>query len=964
MAGKPTKEIQAGSNVTPLSAKQQAADGIYSGNEEYLARLQAEQGEGQNVPDAWAAEFAQTQDGDDDLLARHRQAIQRLAKPSISVPVGKVERAQAMPTEPEFRDVEFPSRAIYLIHAYRVHGHLHANIDPLRLRPPKPSPELELAYYGLSDADLDVSFPTGDLAGPPRRTLRDILEVLHDTYCGSIGPEFMHITDSAPKHWLQERLERVRSKPQFDDDTRCHIFQRIMRSVEFERFLHTRYVGQKRFSLEGGESLVPMLDAIVQHSGDMGCKELILGMAHRGRLNVLANIMSKSLGDVFAEFEGRQFEDAELGSGDVKYHLGYSSDIRTPGGVVHLSLAFNPSHLEIITPVALGSVRARQRRRDDAARREVMAVLVHGDAAFAGQGVVAESLNLSKLSGFRTGGTIHIVVNNQVGFTTNPFDARSTVYCTDIAKMVQAPILHVNGDDPEAVTMAAMLAVEYRNHFKQDVVIDMVCYRRHGHNEADTPAVTQPVMCRKIASHRNIAQIYRNKLVGDGVMTNEQAEALMTEYRDSLEEIRRSKGRTSNPPNSLLGRWEGYLSKGAPEPKTAAKAEHLDSLARKVHSMPMGFTLHDKVERIYDARIEMMSGKRPVDWGCAETMAYATLLDAGGWVRISGQDTGRGTFFHRHVVVYDQMTGKKYVPLRKAERGDIGHFVAVDSMLSEEAVMAFEFGYSVAEPRALVIWEAQYGDFANNAQVVIDQFISSSESKWGRMSGLVLWLPHGYEGQGAEHSSARLERYLQLCAEENIQIVYPTTPAQLFHLLRRQSMIKMRKPLIMMAPKSMLRQKLSFSNLKDFTRGRFEAVLPESDADVKPSHARRLLLCSGKVYYELLAVRRERGITDVGIVRIERLYPFPRDGLLQQTSRYPKAVEVAWVQEEPKNQGAWYQTKHHLKRCLLPSQMLHQISRDAAAAPAVGSLKRHQEQQQALVDKALGEEHLEQDDEG
>ena len=964
MSVKSTKNKKDSGNVSQLSARQQAAGSMYTGNEEYLSRLQADMHQGRSVSDDWAAELASVDSGEGDLADRHRQTLQKLAKPTIPVPVETSGKTVARPTEPEFSDVEYPSRAIYLIHAYRVHGHLHANADPLRLHPPKPSPELELAYYGLSEADFNVSFPTGDLVGPPRRTLRDILGVLHDTYCGSVGPEFMHITDSAPKHWLQERLERVRSKPRFDDDTRRHIFQRIMRSVEFERFLHTRYVGQKRFSLEGGESLIPMLDSIVQHAGDMGTKELILGMAHRGRLNVLANVMNKSLADVFAEFEGRKFEDAELGAGDVKYHLGYSSDIRTPGGVVHLSLAFNPSHLEIITPVALGSVRARQRRRDDASRREVMAVLVHGDAAFAGQGVVAESLNLSKLSGFRTGGTIHIVVNNQIGFTTNPFDARSTVYCTDIAKMVQAPILHVNGDDPEAVSMAAMLAIEYRNHFKQDVVIDMVCYRRHGHNEADTPAVTQPVMCRKIASHHDVAQIYRDKLVADGVITEEQAEDMVTEYRNGLDEIRRAKGRTSNPPNSLLGRWEGYQSKGAPEPKTAVKAEHLDSLARKVHSMPMGFTLHDKVERIYEARIEMMAGKLPVDWGCAETMAYATLLDAGGWVRISGQDSGRGTFFHRHVVVYDQMTGKKYVPLRKAERGDIGHFVAVDSMLSEEAVMAFEFGYSVAEPRALVIWEAQYGDFANNAQVVVDQFISSSESKWGRMSGLVLWLPHGYEGQGAEHSSARLERYLQLCAEDNIQVVYPTTPAQLFHLLRRQVMLNMRKPLIMMAPKSMLRQKLSFSSLEDLTRGRFEPVLPESDPDVKPAQARRLLLCSGKVYYDLLAERRQRAITDIGIVRIERLYPFPRDELLQQTSRYPKVTEVVWVQEEPKNQGAWYQIKHHLKRCLLPTQTIYQLSRDAAAAPAVGSLKRHQEQQLALVDRALSEKCFEKDNEG
>jgi len=851
-------------------------------------------------------------------------------------------------------EVEYPSRAIYLIHGYRVYGHLQAHLDPLRLNPPQPSPELELKYYGLTEADLDVAFPTGDLVAPPLLPLREILAILQQTYCGCIGPEFLHITDSAQKHWLQERLETIRSTPRFDPEIRLRIFKDIMRAAEFEHFLHTRYTGQKRFSLEGGESLIPMLTRLVQQAGCKGAKEVVLGMTHRGRLNVLANLLGKSLSEIFAEFEGVQFEDAEHGAGDVKYHLGFSSDIATPGGTLHLSLAFNPSHLEIITPVVLGSVRARQRRRGDKIRREVLSILVHGDAAIAGQGVVAESLNLSKLNGFRTGGTIHIVVNNQIGFTTNPFDARSTLYCTDIAKMVQAPILHVNGDDPEAVVLAAQIALDFRYRFRSDVVIDMICYRRHGHNEADDPMVTQPVMYRKIATHPDVMRLYQEKLKRGGLLSDEDARGMVREYRDCLKQVQRSHDKISAPAhNSLHGRWAGFLRQDAPEPETAVAAETLAELAVKVHRMPDGFVLHPKVEKIFEARIRMMQGEMPVDWGCAETMAYATLLHEGGWVRISGQDTGRGAFFHRHVVVYDQKTGKKFVPLRQAENGELSHFVAVDSMLSEEAVMAFEYGYSVAEPRALVIWEAQYGDFANNGQVVIDQFIAAGESKWGRMSGLVLWLPHGYEGQGAEHSSARLERYLQLCAENNMQVVYPTTPAQLFHLLRRQFLIRMRKPLIMMGPKSMLWQRLSFSSREELSNGRFHPVLPEADAEIAADDVRRLLVCSGKVYYDLLAVRRQQGVGDVAIVRLECLYPFPYQDMQRQCEKYAMAKQVLWVQEEPENQGAWFQIVGDLERCLQPGQQLAHLARAPAAVPAVGSSKRHAQQQQALVLAAL-----------
>lgn len=851
-------------------------------------------------------------------------------------------------------DVEFPSRALYLIHAYRVHGHMHASLDPLRLNPHKSSPELQLSYYGLGKKDLDTEFPTGDLAGPKNMSLRDIESLLKQTYCGSIGPEFMHITDSARKHWLQDRLERVASTPKFDEDTRRHIFNRVMKAEEFERFLHTRYAGQKRFSLEGGESLIPMLDALIQLSGSKGVKEIILGMAHRGRLNVLANILDKSSTDIFAEFEGTQFQDAERGAGDVKYHMGFSSDVRTPGGTVHLSLGFNPSHLEIITPVALGSVRARQCRRKDFDRREVMSVLVHGDAAFAGQGVVAESLNLSKLSGFKTGGTIHVVVNNQIGFTVNPFDARSTTYCTDIAKIVQAPILHVNGDDPEAVCLVAQIAVEYRRQFREDIVIDLICYRRHGHNETDSPSVTQPVMYRKIEAHPTVQQVYRKRLVADAVITDPEADDMVKQYRECMDELRRDPERLpASPVNSLQGRWEGFLHQGEEEPETSISAERLAELVRSGHEVPADFILHPLVQKIFDNRVQMMDGIKPVDWGCAETMAYATLVADGGWVRLSGQDSGRGTFFHRHVTVYDQITGKKHIPLKQLRSGEISNFIVVDSMLSEEAVLGFEYGYSVAEPRALVIWEAQYGDFANGAQVVIDQFIAAGETKWQRMSGIVLWLPHGYEGQGAEHSSARLERYLQLGAEDNIQVVCPTTPAQIFHLLRRQYLLRVRKPLIIMAPKSMLRQKLSFSCMDDFTQGAFRTVITESDTTINKEAARKLLLCSGKVYYDLLAARMERAIDDIAMVRIERLYPFPSEELSDEIKKYPNAKEVLWVQEEPENQGAWYQIKHHLKRCLLPAQKISHITRPALAAPAVGSAKRHADEQKTVVDRAL-----------
>jgi len=929
---------------------------LYGANSAYLETLYEQfRKNPASVPSEWATRFAEWS-ADDEVRINgksHRAMLERMA------PHAHPQLLSAATGGSEFFDVEFPSRALYLIHAYRVHGHLHARVDPLGLNPPHRTPELELSYYGLSESDLQTEFPTGDLAGPKRRKLAEIISLLRRTYCGSIGPEFMHITDSARKHWLQERLEGISSTPDYDTDTRKRIFGHIMHAEEFERFLHTRYAGQKRFSLEGGESLIPMLDALVQRAGSSGAREIIVGMAHRGRLNVLANIMGKSLSDIFSEFEGAQLEETAQGQGDVKYHLGFSSDVQTSGGVVHLSLGFNPSHLEAITPVVLGSVRARQCRRGDKLKREVIPVLMHGDAAFAGQGIVAESLNLSKLRGFKVGGAVHIVINNQIGFTVNPFDARSTVYATDIAKMVQAPILHVNGDDPEACCLAAEIAFDYRNHFHEDIVIDLVCYRRHGHNEADSPEVTQPVMYRKISEHPTVERVYRDSLIGDSVITQDESDAMVEAYRDCLEEVRSAKDRP--PPtrvNSLQGRWEGFIPDDREEPATGVSEKSLQQVVRLVHRLPAEFSVHPKVEKIYESRIQMMDGNEPVDWGCAETMAYASLVHEGGWVRLSGQDSGRGTFFHRHAVVYDQTTGKSMIPLRQVENGDLSHFIVVDSMLSETAVMAFEYGYSVAEPRALVVWEAQYGDFANNAQGIIDQFIAAGESKWSRMSGLVLWLPHGYEGQGAEHSSARLERYLQLCAERNMQVVYPTTPAQLFHLLRRQVMIRTRKPLVIMAPKSMLRQKLSFSSCKELAAGRFLPVIGETDAAVKPSRTRRLILCSGKVYYDLLAARQAAGIQDVAIARVERLYPFPDDELKRLTITFAATEEVVWVQEEPENQGAWFQISHCIERCLHNRQRLRHLARPAAAAPAVGSAKRHAREQQALIDAALAAGNL------
>jgi 2-oxoglutarate dehydrogenase E1 component len=841
-----------------------------------------------------------------------------------------------------------------LIAAYRMRGYQQADLDPLKLRPQPAIPELQLAYYGLTDAALDTVFSSDLAGGPRRRPLREILAILRESYCGTVGPEYMYIQEAQEREWIQSRVAQLRLRRSFKPAIRRLLLQRLTAAEGLERYLHTKYVGQKRFSLEGAESLIPLLDELIQHGGTSGVRELVLGMAHRGRLNVLINILGKSPKELFLEFEGKYDIDVVRGSGDVKYHLGYSSDVDTSGGVVHLALAFNPSHLEIIDPVVQGSVRARQQRRGEGAHSQVLAVLLHGDAAFAGQGVVMETFNLSETRGFTTGGTVHVVINNQIGFTlSNPLDSRSTLDCTDIAKLIQAPVFHVNGDDPEAVLSVAQLALDYRQRFHRDVVIDLVCYRRHGHNEADEPAATQPVMYRKIKDHPTVRQRYAEQLARDGVVAADEAERMAAEYRRALDEERVvARQIITGASNPHTVDWSIYSGTHWTHPAaTGVPMTLLRALGERLLALPEGFQLHPRVARIIDDRRKMLAGALPLDWGCAETMAYATLLHEGFQVRLSGQDSARGTFFHRHTVLHNQKDGNSYVPLQHLGTGQ-APFMVIDSLLSEEAVLGFEYGFATAEPRALVIWEAQFGDFANGAQVVIDQFISSGESKWGRLCGLVMLLPHGYEGQGPEHSSARLERYLQLCAEHNIQVCVPTTPAQMFHMLRRQMLRPYRKPLIVMSPKSLLRHKLSTSSLEDLSQGVFQPVIAEVEP-LRAANVERVVLCSGKGYYDLLEQRRSRGLERVAIVRIEQLYPFPRDALGEQLKRYPHAKDIVWCQEEPQNQGAWYQTQHHLRACMRAGQTLHYAGRPASASPAAGYFTMHIEQQMALVDGAL-----------
>jgi 2-oxoglutarate dehydrogenase E1 component len=873
------------------------------------------------------------------LLAKNQRRAQPVSAGSVS-------------SEHEKKQVE----VLRLIQAYRMRGHQGAQLDPLGLWQ-RPAPDdLSINHYGLTNADLDTTFRAGDMfIGKEEASLREILDALQQTYCRTIGSEFTHIVDSEQRNWFMQRLESVRGRPAFSADIQSHLLERVTAAEGLEKYLGTKYPGTKRFGLEGGESLIPMLDELIQRSGSYGTKEIVIGMAHRGRLNVLVNTFGKNPRDLFDEFEGKK--KVELGSGDVKYHQGFSSNVMTAGGEVHLAMAFNPSHLEIVSPVVEGSVRARQDRRNDPTGDKVLPISIHGDAAFAGQGVVLETFQMSQTRGFKTGGTVHIVINNQVGFTiSNPEDARSTEYATDVAKMIQAPILHVNGDDPEAVVFVTQLAIDYRMQFKRDVVIDLVCYRRRGHNEADEPSGTQPLMYQQIAKQRTTRELYAERLTLAGILDDARVQAKIDDYRNALDNgLHVVKSLVKEPNKELFVDWRPYLGHAwTARHDTRFDLKTLQELSAKMMELPEGFVVQRQVSKIYEDRQKMQVGGLPINWGYAETMAYATLAFEGHPIRMTGQDIGRGTFSHRHAALHNQKDGATYIPLQNLYKGQ-PRFDLYDSLLSEEAVLAFEYGYSTTEPNALVIWEAQFGDFANGAQVVIDQFITSGEHKWGRLCGLTMLLPHGYEGQGPEHSSARLERYLQLCAEHNIQVCVPTTPAQIYHLLRRQVIRPLRKPLIVLTPKSLLRHKLAISTLEDLAEGSFQTVIPEVDAQ-DPATVGRLVLCSGKVYYDLLEKRRAEGRDDIAIVRLEQLYPFPEDDLIEVLGPYKNLKHIVWCQEEPMNQGAWYCSQHHMRRIIGghdKALVLEYAGRDASAAPACGYASMHAEQQAKLLQDAF-----------
>ncbi len=848
---------------------------------------------------------------------------------------------------------------LQLINTHRYLGLSQARLDPLQSEPKPCRTELDPASFGFTEKDMETVFNTGSLAGPERATLREILRILRETYCGTIGAEYMYISSVEQKRWIQARLETKHANPAYSNEYRKRILERLSAAEGLEKYLHTRYIGQKRFSGEGNESIIPLLDCLLESAGKSGINEVVIGMAHRARLNVLVNTIGKMPEDLFREFEEKYVQD--LPSGDVKYHQGFSSAMDTAGGLVRLALAFNPSHLEIVNPVVEGSVRARQHRMKDRAGDRVLPVLIHGDAAFAGQGVVMETLNLSQTRGYGTGGTVHIIINNQIGFTTSdPRESRSTLYCTDVAKMIEAPVFHVNGDDPEAVCMITELALDFRMTFHKDVVIDMVCFRRLGHNEQDDPMVTQPRMYQVINQHPGTRQRYAEKLEADGVIASGEAEAMVQAYRDAMDAgINPNKRIRYNYKSPYLVNWQAFMKpiKWNAPVKTGISLDILKQLAARLTDIPENFVLHKRVEKIIEDRRQMGAGKLPLDWGMAENLAYAALLYEGFPVRLSGQDSERGTFFHRHAVLHNQDTtleeNNTCIPLRHITPGQ-PDFMVINSILSEEAVLGFEYGYATAQPHELVIWEAQFGDFANGAQVVVDQFITSGEAKWGRLCGLVMMLPHGYEGQGPEHSSARLERYLQLCADYNIQVCVPSTPAQMFHLLRRQMIRDMRKPLIIMSPKSMLRLRESTSSLEELAEGMFRPVIAEAET-IDPDKVRRIIVCSGKIYYDLIAHRTAQQITDMAIIRLEQLYPFPHEEFKAEIKRYGKAKEVVWCQEEPGNQGAWHRIQHYLLRNMRPDQIIGYALRPSSASPSVGYLAIHKQQQKEVIEAAFRE---------
>ena len=909
-----------------------------------------------SVPDTWRDYFDALQnvpavDGSNSKDVPHLPVINAFA-----------ERAKQGGTKVVMASVDVEmgrkrTAAQQLIAAYRNVGARWADLDPLKRVEREKIPELEPSFYGFTDADQEAVFNTSNtFFGRDTMSLRELMNALRETYCGTIGAEYQYITDQNQKRWWQQKLESVRSKPNFTPDKKKHILDRLTAAEGLERFLHTKFVGQKRFSLEGGESFIAAMDELIQGGGVIGLQEIVIGMAHRGRLNVLVNSLGKMPADLFAEFDHTAPED--LPSGDVKYHQGFSSDVSTPGGPVHLALAFNPSHLEIVNPVVEGSVRARMDRRADPKGLQVLAVLVHGDAAFAGQGVVMETLALAETRGYTTGGTVHIVINNQIGFTTSdPRDSRSTLYCSDVVKMIEAPVLHVNGDDPEAVVLATQLALQYRMEFQKDVVVDIICFRKLGHNEQDTPALTQPLMYKKIAQHPGTRKLYADKLAAQGFGATlgddmvKATRAALDAGKNTFDPV------LTNFKSKYAVDWTPFLGKKWTDAgDTAIPLAEWKRLAARLTTLPDTIAPHQLVKKVYADRAAMGRGEIPIDWGMGEHMAFASLVASGYPVRLSGEDCGRGTFTHRHAVVHDQNREKfdegTYTPLQNVADGQ-SPFVVIDSILSEEAVLGFEYGYASNDPSTLVIWEAQFGDFANGAQVVIDQFIASGEVKWGRVNGITLMLPHGYEGQGPEHSSARLERFMQLSADTNMQVVQPTTASQIFHILRRQMVRNLRKPLIILTPKSLLRAKDAASALSEFTKGSFQTVIPENK-ELKAERVRRVVACSGKVYYDLVKKREEKGVDDVVILRVEQLYPFPHKAFAAELKKYPNVNDLVWCQDEPQNQGAWFFVQHYIFENMSDGQKLGYSGRAASASPAVGYSHLHQEQQRTLVEGAFG----------
>ncbi|AXQ29600.1 2-oxoglutarate dehydrogenase E1 component [Solimonas sp. K1W22B-7] len=908
-----------------------------------------------SVDPGWRAYFRNVQDQSAPREVAHSEVLARFERMAR-----EPRRVAAAEAGFDARAAEKQAGVLRLINYYRVRGHQVAKLDPLGLAPVEAVRDLDPAFHGLGSEDFDTVFNTGSMAGPDRLPLKDIIKVLKAVYTDTIGTEYMYITETAQKRWIQQRLETVAFQPKLTPARKKEVFQQLVAAEGLERYLHNKYVGQKRFSLEGGDSLIPALDEVLHGCAARDVEEVVIGMAHRGRLNVLVNLLGKSPADLFAEFEGKYSAESLSRAGDVKYHMGFSTDVEVAGKRLHLVLAFNPSHLEIVNPVVEGSVKARQIARGDETGSRVVPILIHGDAAFAGQGVVMETMQLSHAAGYSTGGTLHVIVNNQIGFTTpNPIEAipgreaRTSRYCTDLAKMLEAPVFHVNGDDPEAVVFVTRLAMDFRNEFHKDVIVDICCYRRWGHNEADEPSVTSPMMYEAVKKHPTTMTLYARKLEEEGAIVRGDAESMTKAYRDGMD-----KG--ENPARITLGlvgnkhtvNWTKYREGGWDTPTdTSVTRDQLQTLSGKLLALPKGFTLHPRVQKIYEDRARMAAGELPMDWGFAETMAYATLANEGFDVRLSGQDARRGTFFHRHVTVHDYKNGERLTPLAQLTPEKY-RFVVNDTLLSEVGVLGYEYGYATTDPETLVIWEAQFGDFANGAQVMFDQFIASGFSKWARLCGLTVFLPHGYEGQGPEHSSGRLERWLQLCAENNQQVCVPSTPAQMFHMLRRQMKRNYRLPLIVMTPKSLLRHPLSVSTLDDLTKGRFQTIIPETEK-LDASKVTRVVFCSGKVYFDLYQAREKEQLFNVALVRLEQIYPFPRQAFEAVLAAYPGAKDIVWCQEEPENQGAWYQIKHRLGASMQAQHRLHYVTRMGSSSTAVGYLKVHQKEQEELVKAAL-----------